>query len=121
MARPITLHESASCNLTPRAATILNLLNLYKYRNPSSTFAEMANWFNAKYAKDLIGYSLSAMTLSRYYYGYHSVNNNKFGGKGRGCFNQVREGASTPWSPENLIADANDRLTAYINGKQFCA
>jgi hypothetical protein len=113
MSRSITLHETASCRLSARAELILTLLNLYKFNKPSSTFTDMAHWFNANYAKSLIGYSLSAMTLSRYYYGYHSVNDNKFDGKGRGCFNQVRRGASTPLTPGQLITRSTELLRSY--------
>lgn len=112
MSRSITLHESATCNLTTRAELILTLLNLYKYNKPSSTFTDMARWFNANYAKTF-GY-ISTMTLSRYYYGYHSVNNNYNGAhKGRGCFNQVRRGASTPLTPGQLITKSTELLRSY--------
>jgi hypothetical protein len=82
--RPITLHDTSACTLTPYAAQVCQVLNAYKKAYPQATFKQMARWYNRN------GYRrISETSVARYYYGYH-YQNSYFKGK----YARVRQGAS---------------------------
>jgi hypothetical protein len=82
--RPITLHDTSTCTLTPYAAQVCQVLNAYKKAYPQATFKQMAKWYNRN------GYHrISETSVARYYYGYH-YQNSYFKGK----YARVRQGAS---------------------------
>jgi hypothetical protein len=81
--RPITLHATSTCTLTPYAAQVCQVLNTYKKAHPEATFKQMARWYNRN------GYRISETSVARYYYGYHYQNSYFKGNYGR-----VRQGAS---------------------------
>ena len=78
----VNVHPSDKAGFTPRAKAICLVVNAYKYLNPKATFRQMG---------DAIG--ITETNAYRYYYGIHSLNE---AWNGRGCYQRVRLGASTP-------------------------
>jgi len=79
------LHPSASVKFTEYAESLCFITNSYMRQYPNSSIANMV-----KYFQNNCGIKLSEVSLRRYYYGVHHLNEYPR------AYSQVRLGASFP-------------------------